>query len=89
MILSYYGIFWAVGVFLTDLSKILAGAPYCVLLFSLSMNSKSVAAFAAEVLLIGLPVIWTKWTKARHDLYLESREKTVASQGEDQSPPQK
>lgn len=31
---------------------------------------------------IDLSDIWKKWTKARHDLYVESREETVRTQGE-------
>lgn len=31
---------------------------------------------------VDLSAIWQKWTKARHDLYVESREETVKMQGE-------
>jgi len=31
---------------------------------------------------VDLSNIWQKWTKARHDLYVESREETVRTQGE-------
>jgi cyclopropane fatty-acyl-phospholipid synthase-like methyltransferase len=41
------------------------------------------AAGFVDIEVVDLSDIWTKWTKARHDLYLESREKTVASQGEE------
>jgi len=35
-----------------------------------------------DVQAIDLSEIWQKWTKARHDLYVESREETVRMQGE-------
>eukprot|EP00747_Dinoflagellata_sp_TGD_P184344 gnl/TRDRNA2_/TRDRNA2_39884_c0_seq1.p1 gnl/TRDRNA2_/TRDRNA2_39884_c0~~gnl/TRDRNA2_/TRDRNA2_39884_c0_seq1.p1 ORF type:complete len:368 (-),score=71.07 gnl/TRDRNA2_/TRDRNA2_39884_c0_seq1:32-1030(-) len=41
------------------------------------------AAGFVDIEVVDLSGIWQKWTKARHDLYVESREKTVQAQGED------
>jgi len=40
------------------------------------------AAGFVDVEAVDLSPIWQKWTKARHDLYLESKEQTVKTQGE-------
>jgi len=41
------------------------------------------AAGFVDIEAVDLSGIWRKWTKARHDLYVESREQTVRTQGED------
>jgi len=41
------------------------------------------AAGFVDIEAVDLTAIWSKWTKARHDLYVESKEQTVKTQGED------
>eukprot|EP00928_Gymnodinium_smaydae_P024978 TRINITY_DN20049_c0_g2_i1.p2 TRINITY_DN20049_c0_g2~~TRINITY_DN20049_c0_g2_i1.p2 ORF type:complete len:364 (+),score=74.50 TRINITY_DN20049_c0_g2_i1:73-1164(+) len=41
------------------------------------------AAGFVDIEVVELSEIWKKWTKARHDLYVESKETTVATQGEE------
>jgi len=40
------------------------------------------AAGFVDIEAVDLSGIWQKWTKARHDLYVESKEETVRTQGE-------
>lgn len=53
---------------------------------NVSTIDKYIADLEAEgfvdVEAVDVSAIWTKWTKARHDLYVESREQTVKTQGE-------
>jgi len=41
-----------------------------------------VAAGFVDIEIVDLSAIWQKWTKARHELYVESREETVQAHGQ-------